>query len=37
MLLFFKYQRYLPGMKKRNAFRKFLFCIEMFFKMRPHG
>jgi glycosyltransferase involved in cell wall biosynthesis len=37
MLLFFKYQHYFLSMKKRNAFRKFLFCIKMFFKMKPQG
>jgi glycosyltransferase involved in cell wall biosynthesis len=37
MQLFFKYQHYFLAMKKRNAFRKFLFCIKMFFKMKPHG
>lgn len=37
MQLFFKHQRYFLGMKKRNAFRKFLFCVKMFFKMRPHA
>lgn len=37
MRLFFKYQRYFLSMKKRNAFRKFLFCLKMFFKMKLHG
>jgi glycosyltransferase involved in cell wall biosynthesis len=37
MQLFFKYQRYFLAMKKRNAFRKFLFCLKMFFKMKPLG
>ncbi len=37
MRLFFKYQHYFLAMKKRNAFRKFLFCIKMFFKMKPQG
>ena len=36
MRLFFSYRQYLLGMKKRNAFRKFLFCIKMFYKMRLH-
>ncbi len=36
MLLFFKYKKYLLGMKKRSSFRKFLFCLKMFFKMRLH-
>lgn len=36
MRLYFAYKKYLLAMKKRNAFRKFLFCIKMFFKMREH-
>ena len=36
MRLFFRYQHYLLGMKKRNAFRKFLFCLKMFYKIRLH-
>jgi len=36
MFLFFKYKRYLLAMKKRNAFRKFLFCLKMFYKIRLH-
>lgn len=36
MSLFFKYKHYLLAMKKRNEFRKFLFCIKMFFKLRLH-
>ncbi|SFD30504.1 Glycosyltransferase involved in cell wall bisynthesis [Chitinophaga sp. CF118] len=36
MFLFFKYQNYLLAMKKRNSYRKFLFCLKMFFKMRNH-
>ncbi len=34
MFTYFRYQRYLLGMKKRNAFRKFLFCIKMFWQIR---
>lgn len=34
--LFFHYQHYLLGMKKRNDFRKFLFCLKMFYKIRLH-
>lgn len=34
MVTYFRYQRYLLGMKKRNAFRKFLFCIKMFWQIR---
>jgi glycosyltransferase involved in cell wall biosynthesis len=37
MRLFFKYQSYFLAMKKRNAFRKFLFCLKMFFKMKLLG
>jgi glycosyltransferase involved in cell wall biosynthesis len=36
MYLFFRYQDYLLGFKKRNSFRKFLFCLKMFFKVRLH-
>lgn len=36
MMLFFNYQQYLLGMKKRSSFRKALFCIKMFFKIRLH-
>ncbi len=36
MNLFFKYKKYLLGMKNRNAFRKFLFCLKMFYKLRLH-
>jgi glycosyltransferase involved in cell wall biosynthesis len=36
MCLFFRYRKYLLGMKKRNAFRKFLFCLKMFYKIRLH-
>lgn len=34
MRLYFVYKRYLLAMKKRNPFRKFLYCIKMFFLMR---
>lgn len=37
MRLFFKYQHYFLAMKKRNAFRKFFFCIKVFYKMKPIG
>jgi len=36
MGLFFKYKKYLLAMKKRNAFRKFLFCLKMFYRIRLH-
>lgn len=36
MLLFIRYQRYFLAMKKRNAFRKWLFCLKMFVKIREH-
>jgi glycosyltransferase involved in cell wall biosynthesis len=36
MRLFFQYKKYLLAMKKRNAFRKFLFCLKMFYKIRLH-
>jgi len=36
MRLYFVYQKYLLAMKKRNQFRKFLYCIKMFFQMREH-
>jgi glycosyltransferase involved in cell wall biosynthesis len=36
MSLFFRYKKYLLAMKKRNAFRKFLFCLKMFYKIRLH-
>jgi glycosyltransferase involved in cell wall biosynthesis len=36
MYLFFRYKKYLLGMKKRNGFRKFLFCLKMFYKIRLH-
>lgn len=36
MNLFIRYKGYLLAMKKRNNFRKFLFCIKMFFKLRLH-
>ncbi len=36
MLLFFRYKKYLLGMKKRNSLRKFLFCLKMFYKIRLH-
>ena len=36
MNLFFRYRHYLLAMKKRNAFRKFLFCLKMFYQIRLH-
>ena len=36
MSLFFRYSKYLLAMKKRNAFRKFLFCLKMFYTIRLH-
>jgi glycosyltransferase involved in cell wall biosynthesis len=36
MFLFFRYKKYLLAMKKRNAFRKFLFCLKMFYQIRLH-
>lgn len=36
MRLFFMHKKYLLGMKKKNEFRKLLFCLKMFFKMRLH-
>lgn len=36
MRLFFLHKKYLLGMKKKNEFRKLLFCLKMFFKMRLH-
>jgi glycosyltransferase involved in cell wall biosynthesis len=36
MRLFFAHKQYLLAMKKRSEFRKFLFCLKMFFKMREH-
>ncbi len=34
--LFFRYKKYLLAMKKRNAFRKLLFCLKMFYTIRLH-
>lgn len=34
--LFFRYQKFLLGFKKRSPFRKFLFSLKMFFKVRYH-
>lgn len=36
MYLFFRYQKYLLGFKKRSTFRKFLYCLKMFFQVRYH-
>jgi glycosyltransferase involved in cell wall biosynthesis len=36
MHFFFRYKKYLLGMKKRNAFQKFFFCLKMFYKIRLH-
>ncbi|MBG9375436.1 glycosyltransferase family 2 protein [Panacibacter sp. DH6] len=36
MRLFFTHKKYLLGMKKKSEFRKILFCLKMFFKMRLH-
>jgi len=36
MRLYFAYKKYLLAIKKRNKFRKFLYCIKMFFQMREH-
>jgi glycosyltransferase involved in cell wall biosynthesis len=36
MTLYFRYQHYLLAMKKRNAVRKFLFCLKMLFQRRLH-
>ncbi|HWB24744.1 MAG TPA: glycosyltransferase family 2 protein [Chitinophagaceae bacterium] len=33
MLLFFKYRHSITAFKKRNNFRKWLFCLKMFFKI----
>ncbi|HVX52773.1 MAG TPA: glycosyltransferase family 2 protein [Chitinophagaceae bacterium] len=33
MLLFFKYRKSITAFKKRNSFRRFLFCCKMFFKI----
>ncbi len=36
MSIFLRYKKYLLAMKKRNEFRKFLFCLKMFYKLRLH-
>ncbi|MBV8254145.1 MAG: glycosyltransferase [Chitinophaga sp.] len=36
MVLFFKYKSYFLAMKRRNEFRKNLFCLKMFIKIREH-
>lgn len=36
MMIFFRYKKYLLGMKKKSEFRKILFCFKMFFKIRLH-
>lgn len=37
MQLYLTYRRYFLAMKKRNKFRKVLFCMKMFFKMKTLG
>ncbi|WP_143310644.1 glycosyltransferase family 2 protein [Chitinophaga vietnamensis] len=36
MSLFFRYRHYFLAMKKRSEFRKTLFCLKMFVKLREH-
>ncbi|SHM21952.1 Glycosyl transferase family 2 [Chitinophaga jiangningensis] len=36
MVLFFKYKKYFLAMKRRNEFRKDMFCLKMFVKIREH-
>lgn len=35
--LFLRYQKFLLGFKKRNKFRKFLYCFKMFYEPKLHG